>query len=103
VNYARERLESADSYIVGSILPVMATCLARRVYFQWGDEKIYPNIFSLLAGRAGERKSSAVNLAEKFAKATLPSESFLPALCSSESLLDEYHLESGGLRGKRAE
>ena len=100
VNYARERLESADSFIVGSILPVIAACLARRVYFQWGDEKIYPNIFSLLAGRAGERKSSAVNLAEKFAKVALAPESFLPALCSSESLLDEYHLSSGGLPDK---
>lgn len=62
VKYARQRLESADSYIIGSILPVVAACLARRVYFKWDDEKIYPNIFSLLAGRAGERKSSAVNL-----------------------------------------
>lgn len=100
VNYARERLESADSYIVGSILPVVAACLGRRVYFPWGDEKIYPNIFCLLAGRAGERKSSAVNLAEKFAKLVLPTESFLPALCSSESLTDEYYLESGGLPDK---
>lgn len=100
VKYAHERLESADSYIVGAILPVMAACLARRVYFEWGDDRIYPNIFSLLAGRAGERKSSAVNLAEKFAKIALAPESFLPALCSSESLLDEYHLESGGLPDK---
>src|SRR5437660_376176 len=78
VKYARERLESADSYIVGAVLPVVAACLARRVYFAWGDERIYPNIYSMLAGKAGERKSSAVNLAEKTAKAVLPPESFLP-------------------------
>ena len=67
-DYARERLESADSYLVGAILPVIAACLGRRVYFTWGDERIYPNLCSMLAGNAGERKSSAVNLPEKIAK-----------------------------------
>src|SRR5205823_13841959 len=70
--------------------------LARRVYFPWGDERIYPNIYSMLAGKAGERKSSAVNLGEKGAKAALPPESFLPPVCSSESLFDEYDPNSGG-------
>jgi hypothetical protein len=96
VDYARQRVESADSYIVGAVLPVVAACLARNVYFPWGDGNVYPNIFSLLAGRAGERKSSALDLAENFAKAALPAESFLPPNCSSESLMDEYDTASGG-------
>ena len=100
VNHAREQLESADSYIVGSILPIIATCLGRRVSFPLGTQRVYPNIFALAAGRAGERKSSAINLAEKFAKFALPPESFLPALCSSESLFDEYYRESGGAPDK---
>src|SRR5437762_6920180 len=50
----------------------------------------------MLAGNAGERKSSAVNLPEKGAKAALPPESFLPPVCSSESLFDEYDPNSGG-------
>ena len=97
---ARERLESADSYIIGSILPVVAGCLARRVYFKWGEEKIYPNIFALLAGRPGERKSSAVNLAERIAKSVLLPRSFLPPACSSESMLDEYDVNTDGLLDK---
>jgi hypothetical protein len=100
LRYACEQLESADSYIIGAILPVTAACLARRVYFVWGDERVYPNIFSMLAGNAGERKSSAVNLAEKLAKAALGTESFLPPVCSSESLMDEYDKNSGGLPDK---
>jgi hypothetical protein len=96
VIYAREQVESADSYIVGAILPVVAACLARRVYFKWGDEKIYPNVFMMLAGKAGDRKSSAVTLAENLAKAVLPPEHFLPPVCSSESLLDEYDQGCGG-------
>jgi hypothetical protein len=54
----------------------------------------------MLAGNAGERKSSAVNLGERFAKVALPSESFLPPVCSSESLLDECDQNSGGLPDK---
>ncbi|MGO8930721.1 MAG: DUF3987 domain-containing protein [Limisphaerales bacterium] len=98
--YACERLESAVSYIIGAILPVLSACLARRVFFVWGDERVYPNLFSMLSGKAGERKSSAVDLAEKFAKAALGPESFLPPVCSSESLMDEYDKNVGGLPDK---
>jgi hypothetical protein len=95
-SFAREQVESADSYIVSAILPVVAASLARRVYFPWGNESIYPNLFSMLAGKAGDRKSSAINLAESLAKAVLKPEHFLAHACSAESLFDEYDSECGG-------
>lgn len=35
LDYARAREESADSYLLASLIPVVAACLARRVYFAW--------------------------------------------------------------------
>jgi hypothetical protein len=90
------QVESADSLIVGAFLPVLGACLARRVYFPWGDERVYPNLFSMLAGRAGDRKSSAINQAEFFAKRVLSEKAFLPPACSAESLFDEYDSDCDG-------
>jgi hypothetical protein len=74
---ARQQVESADSYIIGAFLPVVAACLARRVYFAWGEERIYPNLFAMLAGKSGDRKSTGINWGELLAKAVLASESLL--------------------------
>jgi hypothetical protein len=94
--YARKQVESADSFLVGSFLPVGASCLARRVYFPWGQERIYANLFSMLAGKSGDRKSSAINLAEHFARRVLPPKQFLPHSCSAESLFNEFDQNCGG-------
>lgn len=96
MGFARQREESADSYLIGSILPVVAAALARRVRFPWGEGWIYPNLFTMLAGKPGDRKSSAINLAEKVARIVLEKKRLLPDSLSVEALFDEYHEESGG-------
>jgi hypothetical protein len=96
VDFARLREESADSYLIGSILPVVGAALARRVRFPWGEGWIYPNLLNMLAGKPGDRKSSAINLAEKMARLVLDEKRFLPDSLSVEALFDEYHEESGG-------
>lgn len=90
MDFARTREESVDSYFIGSILPVIGACLARRVFFPWGDRYIYPNLFTMLAGKPGDRKSSAINLAEKIARQVLDAKHFLPDTMSAEALFDEY-------------
>ncbi len=96
MDFARRREESADSYLIGSILPVVAAALARRVRFPWGEGSIYPNIFSMLAGKPGDRKSSGINLAERVARIVMDQKQLLPDSLSAEALFDEYHEESGG-------
>jgi len=96
MNYARLQEESADCYLLGSVLPVIAGLLGRRVWFQWGDRKKYANVFNLLAGKPGDRKSSAINLAEALARKVLPASAFLPQSFSPEALFDEFDNESGG-------
>jgi len=89
-NHAREQVEGADAYIVGSILPVCAAMMARRTWFQWGDDRKYPNLFALLAGKPGDRKSSTIKLAAALGRRLLPAEAFLPGNFSPESMFDEY-------------
>lgn len=96
LDYARRREESADSYLIGSFLPVVAATLARRVWFPWGDGRVYPNLFTMLAGKPGDRKSSAANLAEKVARAVIDKMHFLPEAMSAEAMFDEYDQDAGG-------
>ena len=96
MDYSRALEESADCYLIGSIIPVVAAILERRVYFPWGDKKIYPNIFSMLVGKPGDRKTSAITRAKSIASRSLPENAFLPASFSPESMFDEYDPERGG-------
>jgi hypothetical protein len=83
--------EGADCYLLGSILPVIAAELERRVWMPWAEQRnLYTNLYSLLAGKPGDRKTSAINIPERIAFECLPPEAFLPYSFSPESLFDEY-------------
>jgi hypothetical protein len=107
MDFASDQLESADCYIVGAFLPVLARCLGRKAWFPWGSERIYPNLFSILAGKPGDRKSSAITLAQRLANydvpnagKVLPPSAFLTSSLSSEALFDEYDETKGGCADK---
>jgi hypothetical protein len=89
-HYARKQVEGVDAYIVGSVLPVCAALLGRRVWFPWGDDRRHPNLFILLAGKPGDRKSSTIKLAAGLSRRLLPSSAFLPSSFSPEAMFDEY-------------
>jgi hypothetical protein len=98
--FARSVCESSDTHLVGAILPVVGALLARRIYISWPQRNIYPNLFSLLIGPAGQRKTDAVKLASKIAWSCLPGAAFLKKHLSAEALFDEYCEDSGGLPDK---
>ncbi len=96
MQFARAQEESADAFLIGAILPVAAALLARRVWFRWGARRKYGNMFVMLAGKPGDRKSSIILLAESLARRALSSKSFLPASFSPEALFNEYTEDEGG-------
>lgn len=100
LGFGRTTQESADSYLLGSIIPVVAAILARKVYFPWADDRLYPNVFSIIVGRPGDRKSSAIKLGERLARQLLPDKMFLPETTSAEALFDEYDDSVGGCPDK---
>jgi hypothetical protein len=91
-----EQTESAEAFILGSILPVISALMARRVRFPWGMQVKFPNLFVMLAGKPGDRKSSIILPAKLVASQILPANAFLPDNFSPESLFDEYDAEKGG-------
>ena len=99
-NYGVKQTEGVDAYIIGSILPATAAMLGRRVWMQMGYRKVYPNLFAMLAGKAGDRKSSTIDLYHALARLSFPEEAFIPMSFSPETLFDEYDVESGGLPDK---
>lgn len=51
-----------------SFLTCVAAYLARDIYIRHGHFTIYPNLYTLLIGSAGSRKSSAINIAKGLLK-----------------------------------
>jgi energy-coupling factor transporter ATP-binding protein EcfA2 len=51
-----------------SLLTCLAAYLARDIHIQHGHFTIYPNLYTLLIGSAGSRKSSAINIAKGLLK-----------------------------------
>jgi hypothetical protein len=100
VAYAEIVSEAADCFLIGSILPVCAAILGRGVWLPWVTGNLLPNIFSILCGKPGDRKSSTVNIAEHLAWDCLPLEAFLPKAFSPEALVDEYDVNCGGRPNK---
>jgi len=97
MTFARSLCESADVFLLGSILAVTAGLIARRCYFPFGSQKVYPNIFAMICGHPGDRKSSAIQLAHGLiARPLLEPNRFLPETVSGEALFDEYDEVSGG-------
>lgn len=61
--------EPPTSYHRWVALGVIAGALQRRVYFDWGMERIFPNIYTVLLGPAAQtRKSTALRIGEEFIK-----------------------------------
>ncbi len=89
VEYARTLSEAQDSILVGSIIPVIAGCLARRVYLKFGAKK-YPNVYNMVVARPGERKSSTVQIAQEIASRLLAENSFVWGVGSEQALFKTY-------------
>lgn len=51
-----------------SLLTCIAAHLARDIHIQHGHFTLYPNLYTLLIGSAGSRKSSAINIAKGLLK-----------------------------------
>lgn len=52
------------------ILSSIGAILGRNYYLQFGHQRIYPNLYCLLVGDAGSRKSTAVKLATKLVRSS---------------------------------
>ena len=89
-DYSAPLTEGADCFIIGSALAVVAGLLARNVHVPFGDDVIFPNIYSMIVGPPGDRKSHTIKISERMAKRLLPHPAFLSKQSSAEAMFDEY-------------
>lgn len=94
--FAGRRTEGADCYLIGAAIPIVGALLARRVSIPLGGGQKYPNVFTLICGKPGDRKSTTIKLVAALARECLPANAFIPASFSPETLFDEYDDERGG-------
>jgi hypothetical protein len=94
--YARQHTEGADCYLAGAIIPVLGALLGRRIWMQLGGARKFPNVFALICGKPGDRKSTTIRLAADLARRCLPAKAFIPATFSPETLFDEFDETRGG-------
>lgn len=94
--YASQRTKGAECCIIGTILPVVAGLLGRRVWMTLAGAKKYSNIFALICGKPGDRKSTTIKLVAALARLCLPKNAFIPDSFSPESLFDEFDERRGG-------
>lgn len=78
--------ESPLVYHRWAITTAVAAVLRRECYFSFGHQKLYPNLFSLLVGSSGARKSTAINVARKLVHQA-GYRRFAPDKCSKEQFL----------------
>ena len=90
--------EAPVAYHRWSAISVVGALLGRQYRFPFGHFELYPTQFILLIGGAGSRKSSAIGIAEKLAKAAgytsfaddrLSKEMFLKSMMKEEMPLVE--------------
>jgi hypothetical protein len=88
--------EATKGCITGAILPSAAALLQRRVWIPWVGKSLFPNLFNILVGPAGDGKSSVIDLSENLAKACLDQNSFLNYSLSIQGLFEQYYEPADG-------
>ncbi len=81
-----------------ALLTCVAAYLARDVHIQHGHFKIYPNLYTLLIGSAGSRKSSAINIAKGLLK-NLGYAHFSPTKTTKEKFFIDMAEGNTGMAG----
>ncbi len=81
--------ESNKQFHRWSFLSCVAAKLGRRVYFNFGHGRIYPNMYCLLVGVPAARKSTAIKIAKKLLAAS-PYDTFSYTRSSREKFLMDF-------------
>lgn len=61
--------EASDQYLWWSAAAVLSAATRRRIYAMWGYKPLYPNMYIMLVGEPGARKTLASDFAYEFAHA----------------------------------
>jgi len=73
VHYCTQQIETPKHFIVAGALTLVSLLINRRVWYQWGAKRIFPNLFQVCVGNSGViRKSDAIMIVREFLYELLP-------------------------------
>lgn len=79
--------EANDSYHLWSALVALSTVVSRKVWIEQGMFKVYPNLYVVLVGPPGNRKTTAMSVAKKLIRETVGAKFFSAEATTRESLI----------------
>ena len=66
IDYGTPLTEADPSYHLGSALVTLSTVIGKKVYIQWGDRRLYPNIYLCLIGKSSlSRKTTSASIQKR--------------------------------------
>ena len=88
--YTRET-EPPTNYHVWTLISCISACLGRKCFIPQGTYTVYPNLYIVLVGAPGMKKSSAMNIGKNFLR-TIPDFPLSPASMTREAMLQSLEL-----------
>lgn len=79
INYVENATEAPLNFHIWSALAGAAACLSRNGWLQHGEIKYYPNMYIILVGPAGVRKSTSISFVRKLVREACPQLRFAPS------------------------
>lgn len=98
MKYATPLTDSPDEYHISCAITCVASILGNSVFFQFGNQRVYPNLFMLLLGRSGFlRKSTAINIIRNIIVEVNCQKLILPDEITPESFIETLAVTPAGL------
>lgn len=83
-----QEAEAPLLYHPSCLMTAVAATLKRRVWMDWNQFEIFPNLYTILVGPTGSRKNTAINSAMKMVRGAYPNLHVLPVDSSPQGMAD---------------
>jgi hypothetical protein len=87
-DYCETLTDAPRIYKEESAFDILSSIIGRRIYLQWGEDRIYPNIYKIYIGKStAYRKSTMQKIQKKFVENIIGFDSLLANRFSYEGLI----------------
>ncbi len=94
-DYCETLTDAPRIYKEESAIDILSSIIGRRVYLQWGEDKIFPNIYKIYIGKSTAfRKSTNLKIQKRFVENVIGFNSLLANRFSYEGLISFIEKQS---------
>jgi len=96
IEYATPLTEAVPHFHLSSALVTLSTVIGKNIFIQWGDKKLYPNLYVCLIGQSSiSRKSTSANIQKRLLR-EFNKNLLLPDQYSAEKLISSLQKSPTG-------